>query len=126
MKLPLRLAALVAASALLAPPSLALDTRMQVVLDLDGDVQRTVSRYECEGAEPFTVEYVNAKPVFLAFVPVNGEKLVFVNVIAASGARYASGQYVWWTRGPDADLYDVTAGEDAAPILTCLEATETP
>ncbi|WP_410954184.1 MliC family protein [Pseudomonas aeruginosa] len=28
--------------------------------------------------------------------------------MAASGARYASGQYVWWTKGPTGFLADET------------------
>lgn len=107
-------------------PALAVDTSVQIVLELSGNAERTVTSYECEGTEPIQVEYVNAAPVFLAFVPVGGEKLIFVNVLAASGARYASGQYVWWTKGGSADLYDITAGEDAPAIQSCLEVTETP
>lgn len=111
---------------LAASSALAIDTRVQIVLELGGNAERTMAQYECEGADPIEVEYVNAAPVFLAFVPVKGEKLIFVNVLAASGARYASGQYIWSTKGGDAALYDETAGEDAPPILTCLEATGTP
>lgn len=122
----MRLPAIIAFAALSISPALAVDTSVQIVLELSGNAERTVTSYECEGAEPFQVEYVNAAPVFLAFVPVNGEKLIFVNVIAASGARYASGQYVWWTKGGSADLYDTITGEDGAPVLTCLEVTETP
>ena len=47
-------------------------------------------------------------------------------MISASGARYAAANYVWWTRGPDAELYDLTLGEDSAPILTCAEHIQTP
>jgi membrane-bound inhibitor of C-type lysozyme len=110
---------------LAAQPAHAIDTSLQLVLDLPGNAERNVVPYQCEGLEPFSVEYVNANPIFLAFVPVNGETLIFVNVLSASGARYASGQYVWWTEGGQADLYDETLGEDAEPIA-CLEATETP
>lgn len=114
------------ALALCTTPALAVETSVQIVLELGGNAERTVTNYECDGVEPFTVEYVNAAPVFLAFVPVNGEKLIFVNVLAGSGARYASGQYVWWTKGGSADLYDISGGEDAPPVLTCLEVSGTP
>ncbi|RUT35079.1 hypothetical protein EMQ25_03760 [Arsenicitalea aurantiaca] len=110
---------------LAAPPAFAVETSMQIVLELQGDAERNVVTYECEGIDPITVEYVNANPIFLAFVPVDGEKLVFVNVLAASGARYASGQYVWWTRGAEATLHDEIAGEEAEP-LSCLELSGTP
>jgi membrane-bound inhibitor of C-type lysozyme len=113
------------ASGLLASAAGAVETSMQIVLQLSGNAERIVTRYQCEGLEPFEVEYVNAAPVFLAFVPVEGEKLLFVNVLSASGARYASGQYEWWSQGAEATLTDLTAPEGTAPA-TCLEATETP
>jgi membrane-bound inhibitor of C-type lysozyme len=111
---------------LLATPAFALDTDLQLVLRLDGNAEHNVTTYQCEGMEePLTVEYVNADPTYLAFLTLDGEKQIFVNVLAASGARYASGQYVWWTKGSEASLYDLTKGEDAPPV-SCLEATETP
>jgi membrane-bound inhibitor of C-type lysozyme len=51
---------------------------------------------------------------------------VFASVISASGARYASGQWVWWSKGSDASLYDTTLGEDAEAVLTCTEIHDTP
>jgi membrane-bound inhibitor of C-type lysozyme len=100
-------------------------TSVQVVLALTGDAQIHTVRYECDGlAEPFAVEYVNAQPNFLAIVPVGGAHVVFVNVTAASGARYVAGQYEWWTRGSEATFADVQQ-PDAEPVA-CLEMTETP
>lgn len=90
-----------------------------------GDWQHVV--YTCEGQdERFVVDYVNAAPNFLALVPVDGKQLVFANVLSGSGARYASGQYEWWTKGPEASLVDITADKDAPPLMTCLEANDTP
>lgn len=117
-------AALIALS--LSAPALAAEPAMQVVIPLEGNAQQDVKTYHCEGIEePLTVQYVNADPTFLAFVPIEGKKLLFVNVIAASGARYASGQYVWWTKGATADLYDETKGQDAKPV-SCAEVNDTP
>nr|WP_246473058.1 MliC family protein [Pelagibacterium limicola] len=99
---------------------------MQLVLTLEGNAQRDVVIYQCQGIDDsLTVEYVNAHPIFLAIVPVDGERLIFVNVISASGARYASGQYVWWSRGNDAQLFDEMAGEDAEPV-SCFADADTP
>lgn len=113
-------------SLLLATPAFALDTDLQLVLRLDGNAEHNVTRYQCEGMEaPLVVEYLNADPTYLAFLTLDGEKHIFVNVLSASGARYASGQWVWWTKGSEASLYDLTKGEDAPPV-SCLEATETP
>lgn len=44
----------------------------------------------------FTVEYINGGGNSLAIVPVEGKSLIFANVIAGSGARYAARQYIWW------------------------------
>lgn len=109
-----------------ALPALALETSTQVVLTFDGNAERNVMSYLCEGTdEPIVVEYINAAPTFLAFVPIDGKKQIFVNVVSASGARYASGALEWWSKGPDATLTDVTAPEGTAPIA-CSEAAETP
>jgi len=97
-------------------------------LDIAGDAERRIVRYDCGEApgESFDVQFINAAPNFLAFVPVAGETFLFASVISASGARYAAANYVWWTKGPDAELYDLTLGEDAAPILSCAEHIQTP
>ncbi|HZH50543.1 MAG TPA: MliC family protein [Microvirga sp.] len=79
-------------------------------------VTRTVVTYACEGRAPMRVEYINAGPNALAVVPLTDGTLVFVNVLSGSGARYASGPYIWWTKGAKADLYDQRQGESAKPI----------
>jgi membrane-bound inhibitor of C-type lysozyme len=100
-------------------------TSTQVILALTGDAQTQMVRYECGGvAEPFAVQYIDAAPNFLAVVPVGGAEVVFVNVTAASGARYVAGQYEWWTKGSDATFVDLQQPD--AETVTCLEVTETP
>ncbi|TCT04289.1 MliC family protein [Aquabacter spiritensis] len=79
-------------------------------------VQSLKASYQCVGLGPVTVDYINAGDVALALLPVDGKPLVFVNVLAASGARYAAGPYVWWTNGTTAALHDLRKGEEAAPI----------
>ncbi|HZY63882.1 MAG TPA: MliC family protein [Edaphobacter sp.] len=70
-------------------------------------VQRIQATFSC-GAEgvalglpshDFTVEYLNAGDNHLALVPIHGKRMIFVNVISGSGARYAAGQYIWWDAG---------------------------
>ncbi|MGR5402048.1 MliC family protein, partial [Vibrio harveyi] len=56
-------------------------------------------RYTCEGGKTLAVKYMTVGDTPLASMVLDGKTLVFANVIAASGARYASGQYVWWTKG---------------------------
>ncbi|SDG25047.1 MliC family protein [Pelagibacterium luteolum] len=117
---------LAAALTLGALPALAVETSMQLVLELEGNAQRDVTSYTCDGIDDLlTVEYINAHPIFLGIVPVDGESLVFVNVISASGARYVSGQYEWWTQGNNATLTDATADDDADPI-ECVAAEDIP
>lgn len=99
------------------------DVSAQVVLSLAGDFEKTTHQYQCEGLEPFTVEFINAEPNFLAIVPVGPRKMLFVNVIAADGAKYVAGQYEFWTRGSEATLTDLQADPQS---VECSEAVETP
>lgn len=82
--------------------------------------ERIQATYDCAGQE-LAVDYVNAGPVSLASFSYEGEPVVAAIVLSASGARYAGRQYIWWTKGSEASLYDLTQGEDAAPILQCTE-----
>jgi membrane-bound inhibitor of C-type lysozyme len=99
------------------------DVSAQVVLSLAGDFQKTVTEYQCDGLEPFQVEFINAEPNFLAIVPVGPRKMVFVNVIAASGAKYAAGQFEFWTRGSEATFTDLQATPQS---VECTEVIHTP
>lgn len=84
-------------------------------------IDRTQTAYDCGPAGRLAVTYINADPNFLALVPVpkQPQPLVFASVISGSGARYAAGKYIWWTKGNSASLYDTTMGDNASPILTC-------
>ena len=98
-----------------------------VGINLTGDVQIVTGVLGCgEGTEPLTVKYINAQPNFFAIVPIEGEDVVMVNVVSASGAKYVSGVWEWWNKGSDGTLHNVTEGLDAAPVLTCSENVETP
>ncbi|WP_296653391.1 MliC family protein [Paraburkholderia sp.] len=79
---------------------------------------RQAFSYTCANGRTFKVAYLNAKNgQSFAVVPVQGQRLLFVETIAASGVKYQAGRYTWWTKGPRADLYDASAGENAAPML---------
>jgi membrane-bound inhibitor of C-type lysozyme len=100
---------------------------LNVGINLTGDVQIVTTVYGCgESTEPLTVKYINAAPNFFAIIPIEGEDVVFVNVISASGAKYVAAEYEWWNKGADATLHNVTEGLDAAPVLTCSENVQTP
>ena len=122
------LAALLAAILLAPTATQAVETSLQIELGTQSDFERHATLYDCSAGEPFSVTYINAAPNFLALVPIEGEPepLVFTAVIAASGVRYAAGQWVWWTKGVDATLHDATLGDDAEPVLTCSEMNNTP
>lgn len=120
--------ALAIAAILLPGAANAAQTSLQIELNVGRDFERHVMTYDCATETPVTVTYINAAPNFLALVPVaeEPEELVFASVIAASGVRYVSGKWAWWTRGSDASLYDTTLGEDAEAVLTCSEFINTP
>jgi len=76
-------------------------------------------KYTCATGKILQVTYWNAQNgQSFAVLPVNGTPMLFVNTISASGARYQAGSYTWWTKGPRANLYDMTSGEDAPPLLS--------
>ena len=76
------------------------------------------SVYTCAGGAKLTVSYSNTVDgQSFAVVPIHGKTFVMVNTLAASGAKYQADRYIWWTKGPRADLYDATAGENGPPIL---------
>lgn len=95
-------------------------------LDSDGDIERRMVRYNCDDEQALNVQYINAAPNFLAIVPVEGQSLVFVSAISASGARYVSGPYEWWSHQGEATLRDLMQDEDADPLATCTETSNTP
>lgn len=101
-----------------------LDVSAAVILNFSGNFERTLVQYDCSQPEPLTVEYINAAPNYLAILGVGGQKLVFVTVLSGSGAKYAAGEYEWWSQGGDATLTNLTT-PDADPI-TCTEISETP
>ena len=108
-----------------ASPALA-DVSIGVDLSISGDAEIRNTTYDCGDAGKLAVRYVNASPNFLALIPVKDRTLIFANTISASGAKYESGQYIWWNKGAEATLSDVTEGLDAAPVMTCSEENDTP
>jgi membrane-bound inhibitor of C-type lysozyme len=77
-----------------------------LTIHLDGaePVSRQIIEYQCDGQAtrlglpkgPFRVEYINGGGNSLAVLPISGKSLIFANVLAGSGARYAAQQYIWW------------------------------
>jgi membrane-bound inhibitor of C-type lysozyme len=77
-----------------------------------------VIRYVCRGGKALNVEYMNTKnKQSFALLTVDGRKMLFVNVLAGSGAKYVADHYTWWTKGPEGSLTDDIADADAPPML---------
>jgi membrane-bound inhibitor of C-type lysozyme len=104
--------------AALASPALA-DAGVTLGLALSGNTEIKTVQYTCRNHDPVTMQYINAEPNFLAVLPLDGKSLVFVSVLAASGTKYASGQYELFSKGSEINLQDATEGLDAAPVLQC-------
>lgn len=85
----------------------ALAADLTVHLPDTASVSHDVVKYQCDAAGakmglpagPFSAEYINGGGNSLVVVPVSGKSLIFANVSAASGARYAAQQYLWWEAG---------------------------
>lgn len=99
---------------------------LSLTLESQGNIERRVVTYLCDDEQALSVQYLNAAPNFLAIVPVDGQNLVFATTISASGARYVSGPYEWWSHQGEATLRDLMQEEDAEPLATCTEASNTP
>ena len=73
--------------------------------------------YDCAG-RPVEAAYINAGDISLVTLQIGEDFVVASNVIAASGARYSGGQYIWWVKGDQADLVDFRNGGMEA-VITC-------
>lgn len=62
--------------------------------------------YACRGGKTLAVSYFTVNDTPLASTSVRDKSLIFVNVVSASGTKYASGPYILWNKGNDAQLYD--------------------
>ncbi|CDY79692.1 Predicted periplasmic protein [Caballeronia glathei] len=79
--------------------------------------------YDCQDGKSVTVRYVNTKNgQSFALLPVEGKKLLFVNVMSGSGARYVADRYTWWTKGPEGTLSNGMADSGAPPMLAGCKA----
>lgn len=84
-----------------------------------------VRNYQCQDGKSLKVTYYNSHGgQSFALLLVKGQAMLFVNTLSGSGAKYDAGPYTWWTKGNSGDLYDLTAGPHAAPIIAgCTSST---
>lgn len=119
----MRLSIISAAAAFMvaAAPAMAAEVAISLSIPVTGgtSVNSSATTYDCEGRE-VAVSYINAGEVALAVLDIEGRTVIAANVIAASGARYAGGRYVWWTTGDKADLYDLMDGGEDQPAAHCV------
>lgn len=123
--LPLAVA-LLTASAGLSFGQATTGANLTLTLESAGNIERNVVTYQCDDEQALSVQYVNAAPNFLAILPVEGENHIFATVMSGSGARYVSGPYEWWSHQGEATLRDLMQDEDAEPLASCVEASNTP
>ncbi|MEN3931550.1 META domain-containing protein [Microvirga sp. W0021] len=102
-----------------------LEKQTSITIEVPGNIEvnRTTATYTC-GDVPVDVTYINADPHALAVLSVKNKTVIMSNVIAASGAKYAGGQYTWWTQKEGAEFYDLTSGDKAKPV-NCIETGTT-
>lgn len=121
MRFPVMAAAAVATLVAMAPAKAA-EVAITLSIPVTGSttVNSNVMAYSCTDDRAVTATYINAGEVSLAVLDLAGTTVVTSNVIAASGARYAGGRYVWWSRGEEADLFDLMGeGGDNEPVAHC-------
>lgn len=113
------------AFSLLPTGATALTTSLQFTIQLEGDAERRLVKYECENrTEILIVEYLDAAPNFLAILPVKNKKLIFANIYSKEGTSYISGKYAWRIKGVNTNLLDLTAAEADRTLLACAEVND--
>ena len=121
MRLPVMAAAAVATLVAIAPAGAA-EVAISLSIPVTGSttVNSNVMAYGCTDDRAVSATYINAGEVSLAVLDIAGTTVVASNVVAANGARYTGGRYVWWSRGEEADLFDLMdeGGEDL-PVAHC-------
>ncbi len=122
LSFPLRRAASMSCAALLVTTAFAAPAQARPGIDgVRFDAPVTV-HYRCDDGKQLTARYFNSADNQIAILRLDGKALLFVTVLSGSGARYAHGRHVWWTKGDDAMLQDITQGENAPPIYANCRA----
>ncbi|MGI8397852.1 MliC family protein [Agrobacterium deltaense] len=92
-----------------------------IPLPNDTTVEKVETVYQCAGDKVEAV-YFNAGEISLVRLGLKDGVTVAANVIAGSGAKYQGGSYVWWSKGEEADLYDLMADPEMKKPVHCVEA----
>ncbi|NRF12308.1 MliC family protein [Agrobacterium pusense] len=117
-------AALYLAALTLPAASSALAEDLVIPLPGDTTVEKTDAVYRC-GAETVEAVYYNAGDISLVRLGLKDGVIVAANVVSGSGAKYQGGARVWWSKGDEADLYDVMTDPDMKQPVHCVEEKKT-
>lgn len=99
----------------------ALAEELVIPLPKDTTVEKVETVYQC-AADKVEAVYFNAGEISLVRLGLKDGVTVAANVISGSGAKYQGGIYVWWSKGEEADLYDLMADPEMKQPVHCVEA----
>lgn len=91
---------------------------LSIPLPLNEESNVIPAEYSCPDSGKVSVSYINAGENSLAIVTINDIERVFVNVLSASGARYVSGEYEWWSKGENATFTNLTIDDSAQECIS--------
>ncbi|WP_332909355.1 MULTISPECIES: MliC family protein [Agrobacterium] len=95
-----------------------------IPLPKDTTVEKVETVYQC-AADKVEAVYFNAGEISLVRLGLKDGVTVAANVISGSGAKYQGGMYVWWSKGDEADLYDLMADPQMKQPVHCIETKKT-
>ena len=99
----------------------AMAEELVIPLPNDTTVEKVETVYQC-AADKVEAVYFNAGEISLVRLGLKDGVTVAANAIAGSGAKYQGGIYVWWSKGEEADLYDLMADPEMKKPVHCVEA----
>lgn len=99
----------------------AMAEELVIPLPNDTTVEKVETVYQC-AADKVEAVYFNAGEISLVRLGLKDGVTVAANVISGSGAKYQGGIYVWWSKGEEADLYDLMADPEMKKPIHCVEA----
>ncbi|MBC8717959.1 MliC family protein [Ochrobactrum sp. Marseille-Q0166] len=93
-----------------------------ITIPLPDDVEVTENSvlYKC-GDQNISATYYNAGENSLVQLEMENNTVIAANVLAGSGAKYAGGVYIWWSKGDGADLYNLMDDPDQEKPISCTE-----
>lgn len=118
------LASMCFAALSLAAASSASAEDMVIPLPNDTTVEKVETVYQC-ATDTVDATYFNAGDISLVRLGLKDGVIVAANVISGSGAKYQGGTHVWWSKGNEADLYDLMADPDMKQPVHCVEVKKT-